>query len=118
MDDNGYAYDKDGNMVSGVIGGANGTLSYELQNRLVKMSKDGRTDSYTYDAEGIRTSKVTTETDGKKKISKYTYNLVSDLTELIYEETEDSIIGVDHSLMTSKQRELFKELYESGRKKL
>ncbi|MCR5609814.1 MAG: hypothetical protein K6G26_12205 [Lachnospiraceae bacterium] len=92
MDNNGYAYDKDGNMISGVIGSANATLSYDSQNRLVKMSKDGRTDSYTYDAEGIRTSKVTTETDGKKKTSKYTYNLVSDLTELIYEETKDSII--------------------------
>ncbi|MCR5607526.1 MAG: hypothetical protein K6G26_00500, partial [Lachnospiraceae bacterium] len=47
--------------------------------------------SYTYDAEGIRTSKVTEGKDGKKT-SKYTYNLVSDLTELIYEETEDDII--------------------------
>ncbi|MCR5610014.1 MAG: HINT domain-containing protein [Lachnospiraceae bacterium] len=54
------------------------------------MSKDRITYSYTYDAEGIRTSKVTEGKDGKKT-SKYTYNLVSDLTELIYEETEEGI---------------------------
>ncbi|MCR5609680.1 MAG: RHS repeat protein, partial [Lachnospiraceae bacterium] len=86
MDDNGFVYDKDGNMTSGVIGGDDALLTYDSQNRLVKMSKDGITYSYTYDAEGIRTSKVTEGKDGKKT-SKYTYNLVSDLTELIYEET-------------------------------
>ncbi|MCR5608939.1 MAG: DUF1906 domain-containing protein [Lachnospiraceae bacterium] len=91
MDGNGFVYDKDGNMTSGVIGGDDALLAYDSQNRLVKMSKDGITYSYTYDAEGIRTSKVTEGKDGKKT-SKYTYNLVSDLTELIYEETEDSII--------------------------
>ena len=60
-------------------------------------------------AEGIRTSKVTTETDGKKKTSKYTYILVSDLTEIIYEETEDSIIKYVYGAGSLVSQEVIKK---------
>ena len=65
-----YSYDANGNLVkkSGVAG--NETYKYDVYNRLVKYSLDdeSKSESYTYDAEGVRRSKVTVGGEETKEI--------------------------------------------------
>ena len=52
------AYDADGNMLSTPLGDTFGTLAYDSLNQLNTVTAGDKTYSYTYDAEGYRTSKT------------------------------------------------------------
>lgn len=48
-----YTYDLDGNLVA-VVGRRNLSATYDAQNRLVSLRRDGQTSTYTYDGKGRR----------------------------------------------------------------
>lgn len=51
MNDQDFAYDPDGNMTLGMVGGVMTSLEYDKQNRLTKVGGH----AYSYDVEGLRT---------------------------------------------------------------
>jgi RHS repeat-associated protein len=52
-----YVYDNNGNVTSAVYGSENTLYAYDGYNQLVTVNKDGKTIAYTYNGDGIRTSK-------------------------------------------------------------
>lgn len=53
-------YDAEGNMTKGPLNGGMAEFSYDCRNRLVKVKEaDGTVTTYEYDAENVRTAKVT-----------------------------------------------------------
>ena len=77
------SYDQDGNMVSAVLDGTNGTyFTYDSANRLI--SSGGHT--YTYNAEDVRIRNLCSGED-----TKYTYNTNCRLSKLLWKDTNGTV---------------------------